>query len=83
MVLKYKPQAVKDIKKLSIPEKRKVIRKLQALAKDERSGKPLKGEFEGLWSIRAWPFRIIYEIRKKDIVVYTVKHRQSAYRKRS
>jgi addiction module RelE/StbE family toxin len=79
MKLFYKPQALKQLKKLPKSEARKVLKKLEKLPDDPFVGKPLKGEFEGLMSLRAWPYRIIYEVRKKEIV-YSVSHRQGVYK---
>ncbi len=79
MQLAYKPEAIKQIKKLPLSEKKKIIRKLELLAQNPHSGKVLKGELEGLRSLRAWPYRIIYEIKKTEIIVFSVTHRQSAY----
>lgn len=78
--IEYKPQAVKQIKKLPLSEKKKVVRKLELLSEDPQAGKKLKGEFEGLYSLRAWPYRIIYKPTKTKLTIYTVTHRQSAYK---
>lgn len=79
MQLEYKPQAVKQLKKLPINEKKKVIRKLELLSTDPYVGKALKGELEGLYSIRAWPYRIVYQITKSSIIIYSIAHRQGVY----
>ena len=79
MLLNYKPEAVKQLEKLSISEKKKVVKKLELLSKNPYSGKVLKGELEGLRSLRAWPYRIIYEIKNKSLIILSVAHRQSAY----
>ncbi len=80
MNLSYKPQVIKQLDKLPKSENKKIIRKLQLLSKDPMAGKSLKGEFEGLYSLRAWPYRIIYEIKRDEIIIYSVAHRQSAYK---
>ncbi|OGG03853.1 hypothetical protein A2W14_04910 [Candidatus Gottesmanbacteria bacterium RBG_16_37_8] len=80
MILSYKPQAVKQLKKLPQSEKKKIIRKLELLATDPFAGKILKGELEGLFSMRAWPYRIVYEIRKKSVIIYSIAQRQGVYR---
>lgn len=80
MQLKYKPQAVKQIKKLPQIEKKKVIRKLELLSTDPHSGKALKGELDKLYAIRAWPYRIVYEIKANSIIIYSVAHRQGIYK---
>ena len=60
----------------------KVIESLRALAEDPHIGKKLGGELDGQYSIKAWPYRVVYEIRKKQIivVVLSIKHRKDAYR---
>lgn len=80
MKLEYKPQVLKQLKKLPLSEQRKIIKKLELLRGEPRVGKPLKGELEGLLSIRAWPYRIIYQITKSSVIIYSVAHRQSAYK---
>lgn len=80
MKLEYKPVVIKQLKKLPPVEKKKVIRKLELLSKDPQTGKVLKGELEGLYSLRAWPYRIIYEIKHDSIIVYSVAHRRSVYK---
>ncbi|KKS47709.1 MAG: hypothetical protein UV09_C0003G0054 [Candidatus Gottesmanbacteria bacterium GW2011_GWA2_42_18] len=42
-------------------------------------GKPLKGELEGLRSLRSWPYRNVYEIKGKKIIIISVAHRPSVY----
>lgn len=79
MKLSYRPHAVKQLKKIPIKDKRKVVKNLEALINDPTAGKKLKGELEGLRSLRAWPYRIIYEVLKSEIVVLSVAHRQGAY----
>jgi len=76
----YKPQVYKQLKKLPRPEKKKVIKKLELLACSPRSGKKLGGKLQEFYSMKAWPYRIIYTLEKSQIVVYSVAHRQSTYR---
>lgn len=79
MRIKYKPEAVKQLKKLPHFEKKKIIRKIELLSQNPYCGKVLKGELEGLRSLRAWPYRIIYEIRGQSLIILSIAHRQSAY----
>lgn len=80
MQIEYKPQVIKQLKKLPVSEKKKVIRKLELLAMDPLTDRSLKGELGGLYSLRAWPYRIIYEIKKDEIIIYSVAHRQGVYK---
>jgi mRNA-degrading endonuclease RelE of RelBE toxin-antitoxin system len=82
MDLFFKPIAQKELKKLPKIEARKVFKKIQILKEFPFAGKPLSVEFEGSRSVRAWPYRIIYRIQsKRDLVIETIKHRQSSYKK--
>lgn len=80
MKLEYKPQAVKQLKKLPKIEVKKIIRKLEILLTEPLTGKQLKGELEGLSSLRAWPYRIIYEVKSDSVVIYSIAHRQGIYK---
>ena len=55
---------------------------LETLAVNPFLGKPLRGEFIGLYSIKTFSFRIIYEVDKTSIVitVLRIQHRKDSYR---
>jgi mRNA-degrading endonuclease RelE of RelBE toxin-antitoxin system len=80
MILFYKPNVIKQLRKLPLAERHKIIRKLEFLSSDPESGKQLKGELQGLRSLRAWPYRIIYEVKKGSIIIYSIAHRKEVYR---
>lgn len=50
----------------------------------QRSGKPLRGELEGLQSARRGDYRVIYEIDEEGhvVIVHRVQHRRDVYRPR-
>ncbi len=75
------PHAEKQLLKLPRTERRKIQKKLLFLKIDPFIGKKLRGEFEGQYGVRAWPYRIIYWINDKKKVVYVISilHRQGAY----
>lgn len=79
MNLEYKPEAVKQLKKLPLSEKKKIIKKLELLSQNPYAGKLLKGELGGLRSLRAWPYRIVYETSGESLVIFSIAHRQSVY----
>lgn len=80
MDLYYKPTVFKQLKKIPKTDIKKIAKKLKGLKDDPYAGKPLKGELEGLYALRAWPYRIIYEIGKKRLIIYSIAHRQGVYR---
>jgi len=53
-------------------------------ANPRRAGKPLVGEFTGLWSARRAEYRVVYEIDDDHpvILIHRVAHRSHSYRPR-
>ena len=76
----YKETAVKQVKRIPKTEVKKILRKLDNLGKNPYAGKPLKGELKGFYSLKSWPFRVIYRIEKKNVIIYSVAHRQGVYK---
>lgn len=74
--------AQKQYIKLPTFIKTRIDNKINSLEQNPYSGKKLSGEFKNFWSIRAWPYRIIYEINETErrIEVHKIAHRQGAYR---
>ena len=79
--LLFKNTAVKSIERLSDKDKKKVASALESLKTNPFSGKKLTGEYKNYHSLRVWPYRIIYTVIKKELVVLIVDvaHRQGAY----
>lgn len=73
-------QAEKDFDKLPSIEKKKIRKKLNLLENNPLTGKKLSGKLEGFYSLKAWPYRIIYFIKKNEIWVIHILHRQEAYK---
>lgn len=76
------PKASKQLQKLQIKEGLKVTGKLRLLEQHPFSGKPLAGQFKGYYSLRSWPYRIVYEIfkEKRTVLIDTIEHRQRVYK---
>ena len=74
-------EAQKQFSKLPKSEQKKVTKKLLVLETFPLSGKKLSGEFSGAYTLRSWPYRIIYSIDSSNqtTTVYSILHRQSAY----
>lgn len=73
------PQAQKDLQKIPQKNRLKIKRRTQLLIKSPFAGKKLKGKLKGYWSLKVWPYRIIYEIYKNKVWVDHIVHRQKAY----
>lgn len=82
MIVVLSKNARKDFEKLPKPDQAKVKKKLVFLGQNPSVGKKLSGELEGVRSLRAWPYRIFYEINDKEkrVEVHKIKHRQGSYK---
>lgn len=74
-------EAQKNYDRLPKSSQTKIKKKLTVLQQNPLLGKKLGGELEGDRSLRAWPYRIIYSIDKKQdlISVSNILHRQGVY----
>jgi len=59
----------KEIDELKGKERLRLLLAMTVLSSNPFVGKKLKGEYSGIYSYRVWPYRILYEIRKKELVV--------------
>jgi mRNA interferase RelE/StbE len=72
----------KDFRRINVSEAQRIIKKVEAvLSKNSRAGIALKGNFAGLYRYRVGDYRVIYEIREKELVIIIVKvgHRKDIY----
>lgn len=74
------PTARKQFDKFPKSAKLKIEKGLFKLEVNSHVGKKLVGEFSGFYSLRAWPYRIIYQLSSENLIyVVAIFHRQSAY----
>ena len=80
--LKIKPNVQKELEKLPKADYYRILSALSILAGNPYIGKKMKGEFGGSYSYRVWPYRIIYDVYKKELLVLVVRvgHRQGVYK---
>ncbi|MBI3459200.1 type II toxin-antitoxin system RelE/ParE family toxin [Candidatus Azambacteria bacterium] len=73
----------KDLDKIDKRYRDRVVDALSVLSLDPYAGKNLAGEYKEKYSYRVWPYRIIYEIYKKELVILIIRigHRQGVYGK--
>jgi len=78
----FSKEAENDYSKLPKTEQKKINRKISYLSLNPSVGKLLRGKLEGSYAIRAWPYRIIYEIvgRPANIAILRIQHRQGVYK---
>ena len=80
--VKLKRRAEKELNKIPRRDYYSVITALVGLAANPFVGKKLEGKYKDYYSIRVWPYRIIYQINKKEFLVFVIRigHRQGIYR---
>ena len=82
MNLQYSGQAQKDLRKLPKNKVKVIVKKIELLQDNPYLGKKLGGKFAGFYSLRVWPYRVIYQINKWQQLIWiiTVEHRQGVYK---
>ncbi len=75
-------EAQKNLKRLPANYAERIQVKIAVLATGPYIGKKLEGRLSDRYSIRVWPYRIIYKIVKQKLIieVIEIKHRQVAYK---
>lgn len=73
--------AQRELEKIHNPYRAKILAAFAALAADPYRGKKLHGEHAGEWSYRAWPYRILYQIKNRAciVLIIRVRHRKDVY----
>ncbi|KKW09903.1 MAG: RelE, Cytotoxic translational repressor of toxin-antitoxin stability system [Microgenomates group bacterium GW2011_GWC1_49_7] len=76
------PAASKQLTKLPRVTHSRIFRKLIFLKENPFVGKSLKRNLKAHYSLRAWPYRILYTIikNKQIILVTAIEHRQGVYK---
>ncbi len=77
----FDKKAEKDLKKIGRNDRLKILGKIVKLKNEPHLGKKLKGGFKDCYSLRIWPYRVIYKIfsEKRIIVIIRIGHRQGVY----
>lgn len=80
--VQLKKSANKSLQKIDSRFHDRILRALQSLETNPFQGKPLKGEFDGYFTLRIWPYRIIYKVYEHQLVVFVIRidHRQGVYK---
>lgn len=80
MQVELSEKAKKDFDSLPKEKKEATKKKIESLTKFPFSGKKLGGELKNYYSLKIWPYRIIYEIYNNKLYIVRISHRQEAYK---
>ena len=79
--LVYLPGAVRDLRKLPEDVVERARRGLERFAQTPELGNRLAEPLAGLWSYRVGDYRIVYQLRRRELLVMIVMigHRRAIY----
>lgn len=80
--LRFEEKAKKDLNKVPLQYQKRIYSVLPILQNNPFVGKKLEGELKEYYGYRVWPYRIIYKIFKKILLIFIVRigHRQGIYK---
>lgn len=75
-------KVLKELEKIDKRYKLRIEASLVSLAGDPYLGKKLSGKYKGNRSYEVWPYRIIYRIRRRELIILIIQigHRQGIYK---
>ena len=82
MKIGYSRLAQKSLRRFPKNKQFQLIQKISLLKNNPLAGKKLKGEWSGFYSLRIWPYRLLYglDLKAKLIKVHKIDHRQGVYK---
>ncbi|MBP9690498.1 type II toxin-antitoxin system RelE/ParE family toxin [Candidatus Woesebacteria bacterium] len=72
--------AQKELDTITPKVKDKIIKKLRQIETAPLSGKRLSGRLREFYSLRAWPYRIIYQILNEAVWIVHSMHGKDVYK---
>ena len=83
--IRIKESAARELQRIERSDRERLIAAIDRLAENPFAGSALKGELRGLRRIRVGDYRLLYEVRERDLIVLVLRaaHRREAYRRRA
>ena len=78
--VELKPRAVKDLKRMSKENGKRIIEKLKLLKDNLQGDVKRLTNYTSEYRMRVGDWRILFEIEDEKIVVYRIRHRKEAYK---
>jgi mRNA-degrading endonuclease RelE of RelBE toxin-antitoxin system len=70
--LEIKPKVRKNLNKIPEDYRLRIRQTLREILVNPFAGKALSGDRKGQYSVRVWPYRIIYIIKKTELIILVV-----------
>ncbi len=77
--LNVTPTFSKGLKRLEKASQITILTEAMTLKKDPFVGKPLRGDWKGVYSLRIGTYRVLYTIKGIDVNLLYVGHRKHIY----
>jgi len=77
--VRFTPRFLKGIKALDREVQVRILREVNILKANPYAGKPLRGEWKGVYSLRVGDYRILYQIKGNSVFLLVVGHRKRVY----
>jgi len=71
--IRIEKKAQKELDKIPVQYQKRIAVALPIIAADPFIGKKLDGRLTGLYSYQIWPYRIIYKIYKKILLIVVIR----------
>jgi len=78
--VRFTPQFLKKIKALDREVQVRILREVNVLKTSPYAGKPLRGEWKGVYSLRVGNYRVLYQIKGSTVFLLVVGHRKRVYK---
>ena len=80
--LRFKRSVLKDLRGMPGKDVRRILKRIDALARDPRGEGCIKLTVKEYYRVRVGNYRVVYEIRDSELVILVIKvgHRSMIYR---
>ena len=80
--IRIKGSAAKELQRIASEDRARLVEGIDRLSENPYLGNALKGELRGLRRLRVGDYRVLYEVRRGELVILVVRvaHRREAYR---
>ncbi len=78
--IKFKPQALKDGRKIPKKDLERIFEKIEALKENMSGDVKHLTNTEPEYRLRVGDYRVLFEVEGEVIIVYRIRHRKNIYR---
>ncbi len=77
--VRFAPRFLKNTRVLDREDQIRVFREINILKTNSYAGKLLHGKWKGVYSLKVGSYRVLYQVKGKEVVLLTVQHRRNVY----